>query len=259
MLSPARLLAAVTRGTGGPACDLPPCQRRARVPFRGNGRARYGITGAVGRRTLHRRDCGWSERELGWGLARKHWGRGYAFVAAVAGRDYALRSHQWKRLVCYVIPENRRSIRLAERLFRRRCQLLVAVLLRRRRPGVHRDSLLVYTDPAPEVEAAAVLAETGDPATGHPVDARGGGRRRAGIDAATLDGRVIEKAVRRPVRRQLPGAPLLGWWRFDRAIVERKLEAIPVLVPPRLDIGLATVLPHPVTGRSAPRRRCPVA
>jgi RimJ/RimL family protein N-acetyltransferase len=69
----------------------------------------------VGRVGLHF-PHGWPDRELGWALARKHWGRGYAFEAAVAARNHAFRDHQWQSLVSYVLPENSRSIRLAERL-----------------------------------------------------------------------------------------------------------------------------------------------
>jgi RimJ/RimL family protein N-acetyltransferase len=69
----------------------------------------------VGRVGLHF-PHGWPEREIGWALARPHWGRGYAFEAAVAARSYAFRDLQWRSLVSYVHPENARSIRLAERL-----------------------------------------------------------------------------------------------------------------------------------------------
>jgi len=69
----------------------------------------------VGRVGLHF-PHGWPDRELGWALAREHWGRGYAFEAAVAARNHAFRDLRWQSLVSYVLPENSRSIRLAERL-----------------------------------------------------------------------------------------------------------------------------------------------
>lgn len=69
----------------------------------------------VGRVGLHF-PHGWPDRELGWALARKHWGQGYAFEAAAAAREHAFRDLQWERLVSYIHPENLRSIRLAERL-----------------------------------------------------------------------------------------------------------------------------------------------
>jgi len=71
--------------------------------------------GFMGRVGLHF-PAGWPDRELGWAVAREHWGRGYALEAAKAARDYAFRNLQWQRLVSYVHPDNSRSIRLAERL-----------------------------------------------------------------------------------------------------------------------------------------------
>ena len=70
------------------------------------------LVGRVGLHFPH----GWPERELGWALAREHWGRGYALEAATAARDYAFHDLRWPGLVSYVHPENARSIRLAERL-----------------------------------------------------------------------------------------------------------------------------------------------
>jgi RimJ/RimL family protein N-acetyltransferase len=69
----------------------------------------------VGRVGLHF-PLGWPERELGWALARKHWGQGYALEAAAAVRDHAFRDRQRPRLASFIHPENARSIRLAERL-----------------------------------------------------------------------------------------------------------------------------------------------
>jgi RimJ/RimL family protein N-acetyltransferase len=59
----------------------------------------------------------WPERELGWTL----WsagveGRGYAFEAAAAARDFAFSNLGWDTAVSYIDPENVRSIALAERL-----------------------------------------------------------------------------------------------------------------------------------------------
>jgi RimJ/RimL family protein N-acetyltransferase len=53
-----------------------------------------------------------AETELGWTLAREHWGHGYATEAARALRDWA----QKDRLISLINPENVRSIRVAERL-----------------------------------------------------------------------------------------------------------------------------------------------
>jgi RimJ/RimL family protein N-acetyltransferase len=60
------------------------------------------------------------ELELGWTLARSAEGRGIAFEAATAARAWAWSNLAVASLVSYVAPENRRSVRLAERLGARR-------------------------------------------------------------------------------------------------------------------------------------------
>lgn len=69
----------------------------------------------VGRVGLHFPE-GWPERELGWTIARKFWGRGYAFEAASAAAQYAFETLGWDQFVSLIHPDNSRSIRLAERL-----------------------------------------------------------------------------------------------------------------------------------------------
>lgn len=69
----------------------------------------------VGRVGLHFPE-GWPDREVGWALARRFWGRGYAFEAARAALAVAFESLQWERAISLIAPENVRSIRLAERL-----------------------------------------------------------------------------------------------------------------------------------------------
>ncbi len=56
------------------------------------------------------------EQELGWQLNAAAEGKGYAFEAAVAMRDWAFQECRLKTLVSYIDPDNSRSIRLAERL-----------------------------------------------------------------------------------------------------------------------------------------------
>jgi RimJ/RimL family protein N-acetyltransferase len=56
------------------------------------------------------------EPELGWQIRVEAEGKGYAFEAAVAMRDWAFRERGLASLVSYIGPENSRSIRLAERL-----------------------------------------------------------------------------------------------------------------------------------------------
>jgi ribosomal-protein-alanine N-acetyltransferase len=56
------------------------------------------------------------ETELGWLLAREHWGQGYATEAALALRDWAFEERGLTRLVSLIQHGNVRSIRVAERL-----------------------------------------------------------------------------------------------------------------------------------------------
>ena len=56
------------------------------------------------------------EPEIGWILVEEAEGRGIAYEAAVAVRDWAYESLGLRTLVCYIAPGNVRSVRLAERL-----------------------------------------------------------------------------------------------------------------------------------------------
>lgn len=57
-----------------------------------------------------------AEIEIGWTLARKRWGKGYATEAATAVRDWALGELGLTRLISLIDPENAASIRVAEKL-----------------------------------------------------------------------------------------------------------------------------------------------
>jgi [ribosomal protein S5]-alanine N-acetyltransferase len=61
-------------------------------------------------------EIGGSETELGWGLAREHWGRGYATEAALRLRDWAIAERGLTRLISLIQHENQRSVRVAEKL-----------------------------------------------------------------------------------------------------------------------------------------------
>ena len=61
-------------------------------------------------------EIGGSETELGWGLAREHWGHGYATEAALALRDWALGDLGLTRLISLIQHGNVRSVRVAEKL-----------------------------------------------------------------------------------------------------------------------------------------------
>ena len=62
----------------------------------------------------------WPEIELAWGVARPHWGKGYAPEAAAAVRDWAFGPLGLTRIASFVHRENHRSIRVAEKLGSRR-------------------------------------------------------------------------------------------------------------------------------------------
>jgi RimJ/RimL family protein N-acetyltransferase len=57
-----------------------------------------------------------AQPELGWALAREHWGQGYATEAASAVRDWAYDELGVGKLISLIAPANVRSERLAERL-----------------------------------------------------------------------------------------------------------------------------------------------
>jgi RimJ/RimL family protein N-acetyltransferase len=56
------------------------------------------------------------EREVGYILAREHWGWGYATEAASAVRDHALAALGLRRLVALIAYGNDASVRVAEKL-----------------------------------------------------------------------------------------------------------------------------------------------
>jgi len=58
----------------------------------------------------------WPEPELAYSLAREFWGQGLAAEAVHAARAWAFRQHGFARLASFILPDNVRSIRVAERL-----------------------------------------------------------------------------------------------------------------------------------------------
>lgn len=62
----------------------------------------------------------WPGQEVGWAIARSHWGRGYATEAARASIDYAARVLRWSHVIHVINPINVRSIAVAEKLGSRR-------------------------------------------------------------------------------------------------------------------------------------------
>jgi RimJ/RimL family protein N-acetyltransferase len=96
----------------------------------------------VGRVGLHYPE-GWPGREVGWALVREHWGKGYALEAAQASLAHAFETLRWSHAISLIDPDNRRSIRIAERLGER---LERETEIRGRRAliyGIERDDWLV--------------------------------------------------------------------------------------------------------------------
>jgi RimJ/RimL family protein N-acetyltransferase len=56
------------------------------------------------------------ETEIGWVVARQHWGNGYATEAALAARDWIVRERGAERLISLINVENHASARVAEKL-----------------------------------------------------------------------------------------------------------------------------------------------
>ena len=54
--------------------------------------------------------------EIGWAIARKHWGHGYAIEAAQAIRTWAYDDAGVEHLISLIDPTNQRSMRVAEKL-----------------------------------------------------------------------------------------------------------------------------------------------
>jgi RimJ/RimL family protein N-acetyltransferase len=70
------------------------------------------FAGRVG--ILHPAD--WPEPELAWMIAAPFWGNGLATEAAACVRDWMFASFAAERLVSYILPENARSRRVADKL-----------------------------------------------------------------------------------------------------------------------------------------------
>jgi RimJ/RimL family protein N-acetyltransferase len=54
--------------------------------------------------------------EVGWRLAREHWGRGYATEAARAAIEFGFTQAGLDEIVAFTVPANTRSVRVMEKL-----------------------------------------------------------------------------------------------------------------------------------------------
>lgn len=59
---------------------------------------------------------GWPGFEIGWTLARESWGRGFATEGARKALDYAFTELGREHIISLIHPDNKASIRVAERL-----------------------------------------------------------------------------------------------------------------------------------------------
>ncbi len=59
---------------------------------------------------------GWPGDEVGWSIAREHWGKGYASEGAAAAMDYAFDVLGWQRVIHVIDPQNQASIGVAKKL-----------------------------------------------------------------------------------------------------------------------------------------------
>ncbi len=66
------------------------------------------------------RPDGWPGCEVGWGVAKRFFGRGYAGEAARASMDFAFDRLGWTDVIHTIDPANTASVKLAERLGSRR-------------------------------------------------------------------------------------------------------------------------------------------
>jgi RimJ/RimL family protein N-acetyltransferase len=58
----------------------------------------------------------WPAQEIGWAIAKTHWGKGYATEAARAAMAYAAQTLKWRHVIHVINPENVRSAAVALKL-----------------------------------------------------------------------------------------------------------------------------------------------
>jgi len=67
---------------------------------------------------------GWPAPEVGWGIARPHWGKGYASEGAAAAMDYAFDVLGWQDVIHCIHPDNGASQGVAKTLGSRKMRLV---------------------------------------------------------------------------------------------------------------------------------------
>ena len=59
---------------------------------------------------------GWPGTEVGWGIRRPYWGRGYATEGSIAAIDWAFAELGWTAVIHAIAPDNLNSKAVAKRL-----------------------------------------------------------------------------------------------------------------------------------------------
>jgi RimJ/RimL family protein N-acetyltransferase len=59
---------------------------------------------------------GWPGTEVGWGIVRQAWGRGYATEAAITSTNWSFDNLGWKQVIHTISPENLASQGVARKL-----------------------------------------------------------------------------------------------------------------------------------------------
>lgn len=84
------------------------------------GYSMFSVIEKVSRRWVGRvgpwRPEGWPGPEVGWGIAREHWGKGYATEAAAATIDWAFATQDWTEVIHTIEAANVNSQKVAQRL-----------------------------------------------------------------------------------------------------------------------------------------------
>ena len=81
---------------------------------------------------------GWPAPEVGWSIARQHWGNGYASEAGRAAVDFAFEVLGWDRVIHAIVAGNEQSAAVARKLGS------VLVETRRGLAGVTDDDVEIY-------------------------------------------------------------------------------------------------------------------
>jgi RimJ/RimL family protein N-acetyltransferase len=98
---------------------------------------------------------GWPGFELAWTLAHRYWGHGYATEAAQEALAYAFTTLKRDRVISLIHPENRASIRVAERIGERLLDRINHLGRDMLCYGIDRETYLTQVAPANELTVCA--------------------------------------------------------------------------------------------------------